>query len=95
MIMTYCVYRLDDLPSIKMCLDLSASYLLAADSKRTVSTCIILIGKYLLIAYNNSTYCIVGYFRGGNFHKFHELSSICEIFPVKIYLVMLLRAMYS
>ena len=32
------VYRLDDLPSIKMCLDLSSSYLLAADSKRAVSS---------------------------------------------------------
>ena len=31
------MYRLDDLPSIKMCLDLSSSYLLAADSKRTVN----------------------------------------------------------
>ena len=31
------MYGLDDLPSIKMCLDLSSSYLLAADSKRTVS----------------------------------------------------------
>ena len=31
------MYGLDDLPSIKMCLDLSSSCLLAADSKRTVS----------------------------------------------------------
>ena len=32
------MYRLDDLPSIKMCLDLSSSYLQAADSNRTVSS---------------------------------------------------------